>query len=441
MCDEQLVELVAMTSPRLGGDEPRVGRDLVEPDGAAEVDPLLVVGDADEELAVGGHEDLVLRRRIGHGAIMPTQAVESRARDDNRAMRRGELTKRWSPTRAGIVVALCLFAALGWQGVTTVGQIGGDDSGEHLAYAQYLDAHHRIPGKAVNYEFSTPPLFQITAVAAERIVRHLPSVRVELPWNPATRGLWLLLVAGGAFALTTARRGARRAGVAALGLAALWALDEAISLSRSEPWTVGQLIALACGGGLLLVTGLIGARGLARQAAPRARRRRVRRRLPGRLPDERPLPSRDAVRAALRARRAHLPEGLAARMAAPAGLVARRGVRRGGPDPAAGGRGDRLPRRSRALPRSPPGRRLPRARRDRDAAPRRTLVGVRDAPLAQPAAVEPRAAEVADAGSPAALVLRLVPAADARRPPVRARLLERALPEAARRALERLVPA
>ena len=94
--------------------------------------------------------------------------VESRARDDNRAMRRGELTKRWSPARAGIVVALCLFAALGWQGVTTVGQIGGDDAGEHLAYAQYLDAHHRIPGKAVNYEYSTPPLFQITAVAAER---------------------------------------------------------------------------------------------------------------------------------------------------------------------------------------------------------------------------------------------------------------------------------
>ena len=74
MCDEELVELVAMTSPRLGGDEPRVGRDLVEPDGAAEVDPLLVVGDADEELAVGGHEDLVLRWRIGHGAIMPTRS-------------------------------------------------------------------------------------------------------------------------------------------------------------------------------------------------------------------------------------------------------------------------------------------------------------------------------------------------------------------------------
>jgi uncharacterized repeat protein (TIGR01451 family) len=155
-------------------------------------------------------------------------------------------------------MALCLFAAVGWQGVTTVGQIGADDSAEHLAYAQYLDAHQRIPGRSVNYEFSTPPLFQITAVAAERAVRHLPSVRVELPWNQATRALWLLLVAGGAIALTTARRGVRASGAAALGLGAVWALDEAISLARSEPWTVGQLIALACGIGLLIVTGLIG---------------------------------------------------------------------------------------------------------------------------------------------------------------------------------------
>ena len=50
-----------MTSPRAGGDEPRICRNLVEADGAAKVDPLLVVGDPDEELAVGRHEDLVLR--------------------------------------------------------------------------------------------------------------------------------------------------------------------------------------------------------------------------------------------------------------------------------------------------------------------------------------------------------------------------------------------
>jgi uncharacterized repeat protein (TIGR01451 family) len=172
-------------------------------------------------------------------------------------VRRVDLVKQWSPLRAGVVVALCVFAAAGWQGVTTVGQNGGDDAGEHLAYAEYLDAHHRIPGKSANYEFSTPPLFQATAVAAERLVRHLPSQRVELPWNTATRALWLLLVAGGAIALTAARRGVRVGGVTALGLAALWGLDEAVSLARSEPWTAGQLIVVGCGAGLLLVTGLI----------------------------------------------------------------------------------------------------------------------------------------------------------------------------------------
>jgi uncharacterized repeat protein (TIGR01451 family) len=167
------------------------------------------------------------------------------------------LTKRWTLWRAGIVIALCLAAAVGWQGVTTVGRLGGDDAGEHLAYAQYLDAHGRIPSRAVNYEFSSPPLFQATAVAAERLVRHLPSERLELPWNPATRALWLLLVAGGALALTAAGRGLRVAGLAALAIGALWGFDEAVSLARSEPWTVGQLISLACGLGLLVVTGLI----------------------------------------------------------------------------------------------------------------------------------------------------------------------------------------
>ena len=49
----------------------------------------------------------------------------------------------------------------------------------------------------------------------------------------------------------------RAAGRRALGLGAVWALDEAISLARSEPWTAGQLIALACGVGLLVATGLI----------------------------------------------------------------------------------------------------------------------------------------------------------------------------------------
>jgi uncharacterized repeat protein (TIGR01451 family) len=166
--------------------------------------------------------------------------------------------KRWSPLRAATVVALCCFAVLGWQGVSTVGRNGGDDAGEHLAYAEFLDAHGHLPSEAENYEYASPPLFQVTAIAAERLVRHLPSTALELPWNPASRALWLLLVAGGAAALTAARRGLRLAGGTALALATVWGLDEAVSLSRSESWSVGQLIALAAGIGFVLTTGLIG---------------------------------------------------------------------------------------------------------------------------------------------------------------------------------------
>jgi uncharacterized repeat protein (TIGR01451 family) len=165
--------------------------------------------------------------------------------------------KRWSALRASVVVGLALFLVIGWVGVTTVGRLGGDDAAEHTAYAQYLDAHGHLPPKDLNYEFSSPPLFAATAVGAERLVRHLSSFAAEVPWNPATRALWLLLVAGGAFALTARRRKVRIAGAAALGLGAVWGLDEAVSLARSEAWSAGQLIALVCGAGFLLVTGLI----------------------------------------------------------------------------------------------------------------------------------------------------------------------------------------
>jgi uncharacterized repeat protein (TIGR01451 family) len=170
---------------------------------------------------------------------------------------RFDLARRWSPLRAALVLAFCAFAVVGFVGVTTVARSGGIDAGEHLAYAEYLDAHGRLPPKAVNYEYSSPPLFQAAAVAAEHAVGVLPSVALELSSNPATRGLWLLLVAGGALALTSARRGLRIAGVGLLVLAAVWGLDEAISLARSEPWSAGRLIALAAGLGLVLVTGLI----------------------------------------------------------------------------------------------------------------------------------------------------------------------------------------
>jgi uncharacterized repeat protein (TIGR01451 family) len=165
---------------------------------------------------------------------------------------------RWSPLRAGLLVALGFFLLLGWQGVTTVGRNGADDAGAHTAYAQYLDEHGRLPPRNVNYEFSSPPLFAVVAVAAERVVRNAPSVAAEVPWNPITRALWLLLVAGGAVALTARSAGLRVGGLVALVLGGLWGLDEALSLGRSVPWSAGQLIALVCGAGLIAVSGLIG---------------------------------------------------------------------------------------------------------------------------------------------------------------------------------------
>ena len=64
-------------------------------------------------------------RRIGHGAIMPH--VRRAKAEPGTIIARcagASCTKRWSPARAGILVALCVFAVLGWQGVTTVGQTG-----------------------------------------------------------------------------------------------------------------------------------------------------------------------------------------------------------------------------------------------------------------------------------------------------------------------------
>jgi uncharacterized repeat protein (TIGR01451 family) len=165
---------------------------------------------------------------------------------------------RWTRLRAGLVGAVAVFLLLGWQGVTTLGRNAGDDAGEHVAYAAYLDAHGHLPPHAVNYEFASPPLFAAVAVAAERVVRNLPSVLVETPWNPLTRFLWLALVVGGVVALTSRSGRLRTAGAVTLGLAALWGLDEAASLGTSLPWSAGQLVALLCGAGLIVVSGLIG---------------------------------------------------------------------------------------------------------------------------------------------------------------------------------------
>ena len=176
---------------------------------------------------------------------------------------------RLSRRRALLAGAFACLALLGWQGVTTIGN-GPVDSGEHLRYAEYLDAHGSLPGKARNYEYATPPLFHAVATAAEHAVRWLPSHWAELPSNVLTRALWLLLAAGGIACLTSARRWLRVAGAAALALVAVWSVDEAISLGKTQPWSAGRLVSLAACLALVLLTGLI-----ARETWPDRPRRAV----------------------------------------------------------------------------------------------------------------------------------------------------------------------
>ena len=51
---------------------------------------------------------------------------------------------------------------------------------EHVRYAAYLDEHHRIPSKDENYEYASPPLFHVVAIAAEHVVGAVPARPLEL---------------------------------------------------------------------------------------------------------------------------------------------------------------------------------------------------------------------------------------------------------------------
>ncbi len=296
-------------------------------------------------------------------------------------------------TRRQVVVGLALaaFAVLGWYGVSTIGRFGDVDSGEHLAYAQYLDAHHRIPPKVVNYEYSTPPLFQVAAVGAEHAAAALRSVALELPWNILTRAVWLIVVAAGAVALTSSRRRLRISGVVVLGLGVLWGLDEAVSLAKSEPWSAGRLIALACGTGLILATGLI-----AREIWPESPGRAI---AAGGFAAAYPVLYRMSI--------LFHPEVVFALECALAVLVVLRAARTGWParlgwvlgalwggggvDPPTRRAGHRLPRQRRPLAGEKPGPGLSAASCSCDGRACGALVGVCVLPLAQPAAVESRA--------------------------------------------------
>jgi hypothetical protein len=156
-----------------------------------------------------------------------------------------------------VAVATAAFALFAWQAITTAGRSGPLDAGEYLLNAQYMDVHGWLPPKPISYEYSAPPLYEALAIGLERAVRSLPSLPLELPSNLATRLLWLALVAGSVTCLTAAASRTRWLGGGGLAVAALWGLDEAIRLGRTEQWSAGQLLALGSALGLVVVSGLI----------------------------------------------------------------------------------------------------------------------------------------------------------------------------------------
>ena len=80
------------------------------------------------------------------------------------------------------------------------------------------------------------------------------------PWrdgsNLLIRILWLALVAGAAWCITSRSRRTVIVGAGLVLLALVWGLDEALSLAKTETWSAGQLVALCAALGLVIVAGL-----------------------------------------------------------------------------------------------------------------------------------------------------------------------------------------
>ena len=116
----------------------------------------------------------------------------------------------------GLVIAA--VAVVGWWGAIAVGPAAGPDAAEHIRYAEYLDATGRLPPKSVNYEYSSPPAYQLASVYLQRAARRL-SIHggAVLPFVPAPvrRVGWFALLALAVLALSSrsaSRRGEDRRG-------------------------------------------------------------------------------------------------------------------------------------------------------------------------------------------------------------------------------------
>ena len=372
--------------------------------------------------------------RVGGGA--------RRGFDDDPPVTRAPNVPRLSRRRALLAGAFACLALLGWQGVTTIGATGRWTPASTSATPSTSTRTGRCRGRRENYEYATPPLFHAVAIAAEHACAGSPRHRAELPSNVLDAGaLAARSPRSGIACLTSARRGSGWRGAAALALVAVWSVDEAISLGKTQPWSAGQLVSLAACLALVAADRADRARGLAGPAA-------VARSAAAAFVAAYPVVYRMGILFhpemlfARSARSRHTSSLRAARLGWPAALgwAAGRGVRRGRAHPADGARRHRLRRGGGAS--SPAA-----GRRVASCSARRSLTVLLAGPWWGYAThtwgnplqsnLEPRASLMLD--HQPRVVLRLVPAADARRPPLPAGLRQPAAAEAPRRALERLV--
>jgi 4-amino-4-deoxy-L-arabinose transferase-like glycosyltransferase len=158
---------------------------------------------------------------------------------------------------AALGLAIAAAAVVGWWGAIAVGPAAGPDAAEHIRYAEYFDATGRLPPKRDNYEYSSPPAYQLVAVYLQRAARKLSlgsgSVVPFVP-APVRRVGWLLLLATAGAALTARSRRTRSVAAAAVAGLLLVAVVASLARAHGVPWSSGQLISLFSACGLVAVT-------------------------------------------------------------------------------------------------------------------------------------------------------------------------------------------
>jgi Dolichyl-phosphate-mannose-protein mannosyltransferase len=160
---------------------------------------------------------------------------------------------------AALGVVIAAVAVIGWWGAVTLGPAAGADATEHIRYAEYFDRTGRLPPQSANYEYASPPAYQVAAVYLQRGARALAvGGGAVLPFVPAPirRIAWLVLlvISGTVLASRSASPRSRAVAVSALVALLIVAALAAFARARSVPWSSGQLISLCSACGLVAVT-------------------------------------------------------------------------------------------------------------------------------------------------------------------------------------------